>query len=358
MSLRALLILLPLSLAACGGGGTSAPPADAGQAPPAKVKEAAPPPTAKADAKDPCTLLSVAEVETALGGRLAGPPYRVMARASGGDGNEGKPNDRGDFCRYELVGGRNIELSYVAKGGPLVLRFLGGVQGMTDKLAKGIGVEKGSVGFSSGATLRGDWDEARVGGCCTLYALVGEGLVTLDAEGFGPMQETVGQLVNLALGRLDARLPIDGRAGNAPAAARHAARTPPHEDPCALTSAEKAAAIWGATSAGPVRRKSWCVLKVPYAGSEQEIEYRIEPRDGFAGFYGRVGSAKGIVGKAANTTPSLRVEVPTDVGDAAYLGPAGLFAVKQDVLIEMQKVQIHDPEKAKAFMRELLAALP
>ena len=79
MSLRALLILLPLSLAACGGGGTSAPPADAGQAPPAKVKEAAPPPTAKADAKDPCTLLSVAEVETALGGRLAGPPYRVMA---------------------------------------------------------------------------------------------------------------------------------------------------------------------------------------------------------------------------------------------------------------------------------------
>jgi hypothetical protein len=74
----------------------------------------------------------------------------------------------------------------------------------------------------------GAWDEAVLEGCCTLLAVRGDALVTVDATSAKLDLARVAALTSLALGRVAKPLAVDADAGVAAAAAL---ATPPPSGP-------------------------------------------------------------------------------------------------------------------------------
>src|SRR5262245_19785181 len=73
--------------------------------------------------------------------------------------------------------------------------------------------------LQGGVQIAGEWDEASSTGCCTVYALRGDQMVTFDYSGWKADTPAAVGLLNKALVRLDGPLSIDGNAGNAVALA-------------------------------------------------------------------------------------------------------------------------------------------
>ena len=96
---------------------------------------------------DPCSFLTVDEVE-AIMGKLAGPPYR----AGGGV----TPQSNGSNCRYEAPDRRSIRLSVTWDGGKQLIAMMGAMQAMVE-----------TAGLSQLKLL--EWDDGRrpleSGGC-------------------------------------------------------------------------------------------------------------------------------------------------------------------------------------------------
>ena len=148
---------------------------------------------------DPCSLLEPKDVEAALGGGLAGPPYRFK-RA----GDHWGPADDGDACRYEGANRHFVQIEVEWEGGAQTMNMYGTVQSLADQKQKGV------LKLSDGSELTGEWDEAKVDNCCTFIAMRGDQLVTVDIAGRTQRWNRPAAIADAALKRIDKPLTIDG----------------------------------------------------------------------------------------------------------------------------------------------------
>ena len=192
---------------------------------------------------DPCGLLEVKEVETAIG-PLRDPPYRY-------DENEHRPDAAGGTCVYQAGGLRRVRLNVDWTGGAMGMKLVRNTRQMTDQAMSGRLVTE------SGNTIAGAWDEVAPlpMNCCILEALRGDQLVALDWTGTRLGTAEDARLLDAAVQRLDHPLSMNGGAPVAAVRARLAAE-PRDRDPCGLVTREAAGAILGPLTAAPERSDS------------------------------------------------------------------------------------------------------
>ncbi|MEO8162114.1 MAG: hypothetical protein ABI588_11910, partial [Arenimonas sp.] len=222
----ATLALLSVTLAACNKTGTAPGAATGGLADSADTAAAdlsGTQASAAPDPHDPCRLLTAPEVEAVLGSKLIGPPYRSSNPM--GD-SAARPQDSGSVCWYVGKDNHNITvMPYWENAGAISA-------GVSGTLAKAEGASKGMLKLQDGTELTGDWDEAKITGCCALQAILGDASVEIEFGGSVATPEQAGELANKALARLTQPLAVSGIAGNAAAQVREDARYAP-TDPCA-----------------------------------------------------------------------------------------------------------------------------
>jgi hypothetical protein len=273
---------------------------------------------------DPCALLEASEVEATLG-KLAGPPYRL-----GQDG----PEAGGKNCRYDAADGRSIKLGAMTEGAGAIMKFMGLPAGM----AKDAGM-KGKLPLPDGATFGGDWDEARIVGCCILNAMLGDAMVDLDFTASRLDMKQAATLVNTALGRLGKPGHVNGNAGVDAALARDKQR--PKERPaCQLVSRAEAEAVLGPLLAEPSSDGNKCDYRFTLHGndgksSERMVEIKVEWRGGYASLREQIQMAGQIMGSLTGLATKTPAEAPPkDPGpweDSA--STIHFMAVKKDVLV-------------------------
>jgi hypothetical protein len=235
---------------------------------------------------DPCSLLDPNEVQAVIG-PLAGPPFRTR---EGSDDND--PLDSGDACVYETTDFSNMRLAVMWTDGAMALkaislpgRILGGGPANApgkDAVAKNL--------LPGGVQLAGEWDEALALGCCQIYALRGDTLVSFDFRGWRDDMRAAAGVLDKALVRIEHPLPIDGRAGNA-AAKKRAAGRPAKRDACAVLSRSEVEAIVGPLLADPkpsAANATDCVYRFTQAASRDSTL-----NDAPAGFKAFVGGVTG-----------------------------------------------------------------
>lgn len=156
----------------------------------------------------------------------------------------------------------------------------------------------------NGVPLEGDWDEAAVLGCCQIYALRGDSLVSFDFRGWRPDTRRAVTILNKALSRLDQPLSVNGNAGNE-AALKRAALRPQPRPACALLTRAEVESVLGKLAADPhpTAKDSYqdCVYRFTQAESK-ESKLKDAPQ-GFKSFVGaltggRTGSVSGVVDTA------------------------------------------------------------
>jgi hypothetical protein len=233
------LSLLLLSLLGCEKK-AEAPASDAG------TQTAATPVRADESQKaDPCSLLEPKEVEAVMG-TLAGPPY-LTREAS----DDNKPTDNGDACVYETTDFRTIRLSVTWEDGATALKAITLPMRMLSGGAAPSGDEETNTELKAAKTLlpggvqiAGEWDEADSLGCCQIFALRGDRMITFDYRGWRADTNAAAGLLNQALLRLDHPLAINGSTGNA-AALKYDEQRPAKKAACELLSRAEAEAIVG-----------------------------------------------------------------------------------------------------------------
>ena len=142
------------------GCGQSSPPSatNDGSAAPAPVRQSL-------SEKDACSLLEPREVEAALGSPLGTRPFLS---------DQGVPDSEGSACAYEDSSLHRITVAVEWEGAARIFTLSGGMQSMAEKATNG------AIHLADGSDLAGEWDEARVMGCCIFVALRGDQMVTID----------------------------------------------------------------------------------------------------------------------------------------------------------------------------------
>jgi len=153
---------------------------------------------------------------------------------------------------------------------------------------------KGTLSLGQGATLAGDWDEAKVTGCCTLLVLLGDTMISIDVSSSNASLQQAATLANAALAHLDKPLDIDG-ASAVPAALALEAKRPTRVDPCSLVSRAEAEALLGPLIAAPVSEGDSCSYELPTQGLRQIYELKIRWHGGYADYREHNAMAGGIV---------------------------------------------------------------
>src|SRR5262245_56613858 len=235
--------LFVLSLAACGKKEPAPGEAESAAQQGASAKVA----SAKQEG-DPCSLLEPKEAEAVMGA-LAGPPFRAR------DGQTGpEPVENGDLCVYETADFRTIALSVEWSDGAMAYKVVTipsrTMSGTTGNENTSSAVSAAKTLLPGGVQIAGEWDEASSSGCCTIYALRGDQMVTFDYSGWKADTPAAVGLLNKALVRLDGPLSIDGNAGNAAALAYDKQR-PASRPACALVSRAEVESIVGPLAADP-----------------------------------------------------------------------------------------------------------
>ena len=217
---------------------------------------AAVPPMAQSDNAefhydDPCSLLTPAEVEAALGAPLGTPPYR---------GSGINPDPAGGDCIYETANFQNVTLSVTFSGGQQAYHigdFLGGII----KGSKGVITDKAKKAMVSedGSELAGEWDEAKLTpfNCCIFNALLADQMITIDFTGSTMTLKQAAGLVDAALKRLGKPLSLDGGA-NVAAAKAFLKTRPQRKDPCSVLTQAEVEAIVGQLAAPPKSEDDVC----------------------------------------------------------------------------------------------------
>jgi hypothetical protein len=205
---------------------------------------------------DPCSLLTPAEVEAALGARLGTPPYR---------GSGINPSPSGTDCIYETVDFQNVTLSVTFKGGQQAYHigdFLGnllnGGNGVIDQKAKKMMVSE------DGSQIAGEWDEAKLTplNCCIFNALRADQMITINFTGSTMTLKQAAGLVNAAFRRIDKPLSLDGGA-NVAAAEAFLKTRPQRKDPCSVLTQAEVEAILGKLAAAPKSDDDVCSYELP-----------------------------------------------------------------------------------------------
>jgi hypothetical protein len=273
----------------------------------------------------PCALITPEEAAAALGAPLAVPPF-----AYDGAG----PNPEGGLCRLEDEDFRSIDLRVVWRDGGeefAAMNIVGGVISDSDL--------RDLLEISEGATEIGEWDEARIFGCCEFVALRGETLVGIAfGDATGGFAGAV-ELANAALRRLESQLAFDPAASIAAATDREAQR-PAVRNACELVAAAKVEEIIGTTPSGAVGDEAGCTWswEVPGEGYVTEMTMRVTWRGGFA----EQRMILDAIGMAGSMLRSEGLSVDADDGEAARFADAtsstfiAEMAVENDVLLAIE----------------------
>jgi hypothetical protein len=252
MSLGAAGVILGMALTGCG---SSSGPGGGGAA-------------ASRRGQDPCSLLEPREVEAVIG-PLAGPPFLTHDSPE-----DNVPDENGKVCVYETADFSSVRLSVEWKDGAVALKAIS----LPGRIAGGA-LPADAPGkqevvknlLPGGVQLAGEWDEAMNLGCCQIFALRGDTLVTFDFRGWRDDMKAAASVLDKALVRIEKPLSIDGRAGS-DAARKHAAQRPVRRDACSLLTRAEVEVILGPLLADPQTKSkdgSDCWYRFTQAESEQ-----------------------------------------------------------------------------------------
>jgi hypothetical protein len=308
---------------------------------------------------DACSLLEPREVEAVLRSALGTPPF--LSR-------DGRPESDGSDCQYEDANLHHITVGVEWDHGAMLFKMLGGFQNAVDQHAKGL------LHIAEGADIAGEWDEARVVGCCRLAALRGDQLVTVDVEGSRGTIADAATLANAALKRLDKPLPGTGWRNVKPALTFEAAHRPRPREACALASRAEVETAVGPLTAEPVAGEDRC----EYQGTQQGTErgafapvYVLTVRwiGGFGEFrqhnatFGSMtqglSHSMGLSGEMKDAFESTGVGADmasNPAWDMAHYDISGLSAVKKDVLVTIEP-QGGSAESAVKLMERVMSKL-
>lgn len=348
MSLKiSAMVLMSLLLVACG---KSNAPTDAGGS--AEHGDA----TASAESNegsgaaaegDPCSLLTAAEVEKAIG-PLAGPPY-----LTGADG----PDKHGSKCTYEAKDLRSVTVNPAWSDGASIMKMLG----MPGAAADQAGM-KGKLPLPDGVTMSGEWDEAKAMSCCEITALRGDQVVAIDFMNTKLTTEQGVELLNAALLRLEKPLKdVKGSAGVDAAAARVASGEgrPKPVPACQLVTAEDATAVLGApVEVLPQDNDRHCGYRSK--AKPQMVDFAVEWSGGYrqlrsdAELGGKV--VKGLMGDLAKDAPEAKATEYPGPWEQAQVVVMSFVAVKQDVMMSAD-IRGAGLEKAQAVVKGAMEKL-
>lgn len=330
----ATLALLSFALAACNkpdtAPGIATGAGDSAHA--AAADRSAPPASAALDPQDPCRLLTASEVEAVLGSTLIGPPYRGANPL--GD-SAGWPQEAGSVCWYVGKDNRNITVQADWENAGAI------AAGVSGALAKAEGASKGIVKLQDGSELVGDWDEARMRGCCTLHTILGDAAVEIEFGGSLATPEQAGELANKALARLTQPLAVSGSAGNAAAHKREEARYAP-SDPCAYWTVADIERLLGGAEA-PLVETSGQDCHITFSGERGRnlMVLTVTPRNGYRSFRSENASFAGFahgINTANNDSVQLKsAQVVEGPWEAAEDGPIQFNAVRHDASIALRQ---------------------
>jgi hypothetical protein len=296
------------------------------------------------DPHDPCRLLQPAEVEAVLGSKLIGPPYR----GSNPIGESAEwPQDEGSVCWYMGKDNRNLTVQADWENAGAISA------GVSGTLAKAEGASKGMLKLQDGSEIVGDWDEAKMRGCCAFEALQGDSSVEIEFGGSLATPAQAGELANKALARLSAPLALSGSAGNAAAQKREDARYAP-KDPCAYWTVADVQQLLGGSEA-PVVETSGQDCLITFSGSRgrSQLAVTVTPRNGYRTFRSENATFAGFAaGINASNDGSVQLKGPQGVEgpwEAAEQGPIQFNAVRHDASVAMRQGGM-TPEQIKALV--------
>ena len=297
------------------------------------------------DPHDPCRLLTASEVEAVLGAPLVGPAY-LSTNAEGFSG--GEPDDAGDVCWYSTKEHRNVAVSAQWENAGAISSAI------NSHLAKAEDATKGMLKLQDGSELTGDWDEARLRGCCTLVALQGDRMVEINFGGSLASEAEIAPLANAALARLDKPLPISGRAGNAAAKIREDKRYSTTDGCTYWTAAEMAKLVGGTVKGKLYGSRDGCSIE--YVTPDQrshEFNVTITPRNGYRSFRSENASMAGFArGINADNQGVVTLRAPKAVPgpwEAAETGPVQFSAVRHDAHARLRQAGM-SPETISAVI--------
>jgi len=330
----ATLALLSVTLVACNKPDTAAGTATGGLADSADTAAAdlsGRQANAAPDPHDPCRLLTVAEVEAVLGSKLIGPPFR----GSNPIGDAALwPQDDGSVCWYVGKDNRNITAQADWENAGAI------TAAVSRELAEGESASGGILKLQDGTELVGDWDEARVRGCCAFQAMLGDASVEIEFGGSQATEAQAGELANKALARLTQPLAVNGMAGNAAAKKREDARYAP-TDPCAYWTVADVQRLLGGDEAPVVKAGGQdCDITFSGARGRSEMVITVTPRNGYRTFRDEnatyAGAARGISADNEGSVTLREAKVVEGPWEAAEDGPIQFNAVRHDVSIALR----------------------
>lgn len=238
------------------------------------------------DPKDPCRLLEPKEVEAVLGAPLAFAPYR------GGNpigDSAAMPDETGYYCWYFTADNRNLTVQAEWTDAGAINA------GVSGNLAKAEDATKGMLKLQDGTELVGDWDEAKIRGCCTFVAMQGDSMVEIDFGGsLNTTTEQAAGLANKALARLTKPLDISGLTGQKDGL-KHLLARYSSDDPCALWSAADVAKLLGPQKGEPERSDNNCTIT--YTGKDGRSHLFVVSttlRNGYRNFRGENATFEGF----------------------------------------------------------------
>lgn len=333
------IVLATLLVAAIAGCQDKGATAENGDAPASSAGMADSAATAAADlAKvpdphDPCRLLEPKEVEAVLGAPLAFAPYR------GGQPiglSAAMPQEDGNACWYFTADHGNLTVQADwTDANAINAGVSGSVEGAE-------GAAKGMLKLQDGTELVGDWDEAKIGGCCTFIALQGDSQVEIDFGGsLSTTAEQAGGLASKALARLARPLDVSGLAGQKDGLEHLVARYA-SDDPCSLWSAADIAKLLGPQKGEPERSDNSCTITyVGKDGRSHLFVVSVTLRNGYRSYRGEnasfEGFAKSINAEGAEQGVALRDSKGVDgPWEAASDGAIQFNTVKGDAQIAVR----------------------
>jgi len=301
-------------------------------------------------------LLEPKEAEGVLGAALATAPF--LSR-------DGVPKYDGTACEYEDAGLHNITIDVEWEAGATRFKMYGLFQGLVDQTAV-----KGLVHLADGSELAGEWDEARVVGCCSFAALRGDQMVVVDVGGSKASIAAAAKLADSALKNLDHPLSFRGLSNVKAAIAFEAANRPAQRDSCALVSRAEAEALIGKLTGEPKPDDERCVYEHAVEGAfAPTYVMKIRWIGGFSDFRQHNDIFENITKGLTHNLPlpgdgreaiesSLRGSdlAANSAWELAHVSISGLSAVKKDVLISIDP-QGGDSDGAVKLMAKAMSKL-
>ncbi len=327
----ATVALLSVVLSACNKSETAAGTAAGGSAASADTATADTQANVAPDPRDPCRLVTTQEVEAVLGSKLIGPPYRSSNPL--GD-SAGWPQDDGSVCWYVGKDNRNLTVQADWENAGAISA------GISGQLAKAEGASKGMLKLQDGTELVGDWDEAKMRGCCTLQAMLGDASVEIEFGGSLATVEQAGELANKALARLTQPLAVNGNAGNAAAQTREDARYAP-KAPCAYWTVADAQRLLGGDQAPSVETSGQdCHFTFSGPRGRSLMVVTVTPRNGYRTFRSEnatyAGFARSISADNEGSVTLKAAKLVEGPWEAAEQGPIQFNAVRHDAAIAVR----------------------